>query len=102
MRTPAMSNCPIDLNHFVRMLDTDPPRWDGKALLDPRFVAEYCRTPAFDKRVAHSFINFMQVHASEPFKEYVRSCLKWAQDNPGVWRPGWIDAVRQQIRLSKS
>ena len=99
-----MSNCPVTYDHLLRTLDTDPPRWppvDGKALLDPRFIPEYTRTPHLAGMGAHSFIRFMKEIASPQFQDYVRSCLQWAQDNPGVWRPAWIDAVRQQIRLER-
>ena len=89
-------NAPASLHQFLTMLDADPPRWEGKALYDPRYAAEYRRHPV---HLPHSFLAFMKERASNELKEYVRACLKWhAKTDSAIWRPGWLHDVAILIR----
>lgn len=72
----------------------DPPRHPlhGKPGMHPAFVPNY-RGP--------TLLAYLKTDASEEEKQYVKDTFKWHRENPGHWRPAWVNQLRLAIQYAR-
>ena len=76
--------CP-SVHTFLAMIDTDPPRWAGMAVMDPWYIPEYS---------GPDMATYLNDTASSAFRTYVRELLLWDRDAK-CWKPRFMDRLRE-------